>query len=106
MEYIPLLLRAIEWLHVLALDILEVVHGTNLQLNSCSIVANDDTAAVHLQYADSPHLCHVTLNCVIECLSLVVAVNEDKNLLGIHNSTYTYCNRCLWHLVDVVVKET
>ena len=105
-EYILILLIAIEWSQVVALDILEVVHCTYLQFNSCCIVANDDTALVHLKNADSPHLCDVTLNSVIESLSLVVTVYKDKNLLCIHNCAYTYCNCSLGHLVDVVVKET
>ena len=101
-----LLLRAVEWLHVVALNILEVVYSTNLQLGCCSVVTNDDTALVHLENADCPHLCHATLNCVVESLSLVVAVNEDKNLLCIHHSTYTNCNRSLGNLVYIVVEET
>ena len=100
------LLRAIARSQVVALDILEVVHGTNLELGCSSIVTNDDTALVHLQHADGPHLCDVALNCMIESLSLVVAINEDKNLLGIHYCTYTYSNRSLWNLVDVIVEET
>ena len=92
-------------LEIILLDILEVVYGTNLELNCSCVVANDDAVLVELENADCPHLCNTALNCMVECLCLVVTVNEDENLLSIHNCANTYCYRCLGNLVDVVVEE-
>ena len=94
------------FLEVVLLDILEVVYGTYLELYGSSIVAYDDAVGVELEYADGPHLSDGTLNCVVESLSLVVAVSEDKHLLGIHYGTYAYGYSGLGHLVHIVVKET
>ena len=35
-----------------------------------------------------------------------LGVNQDKHLLGIHDSTYTYCKRGFGNLVHVIVEET
>ena len=43
---------------------------------------------------------------MLESTSLVVAVANDENLLGIHHCAYANCESSLWHLVDIIVKET
>ena len=93
-------------LEVVLLDVLEVVYSTYLEFYGSSVITHDDAVGVELKYTDSPHLSDSTLYSMVECLSLVVAVGEDENLLGIHHSAYTYGNGGLGHLVHVVVKET
>ena len=58
-------------IQVLCLNILEVAVSTHLQFFGGRIVTNDDTLFVHLQGADSPHLHHGTLDCMIEARALL-----------------------------------
>ena len=46
-----------------------------------------------------------TLDGSLQSASLVVAVDQNHHLLGVHHSTYTNGQRQLGHLVDVVVEE-
>ena len=49
---------------------------------------------------------HGTLDGCLQCTCLVVAVDKNHHLLGIHHRANTYCQRQLRHLVDVALKET
>ena len=93
-------------IQVLCLNILEVAVSTHLQFFGGRIVTNDDTLFVHLQGADSPHLHHGTLDCMIEGTCLVVSVYDNHYLAGAKHSTDTDGQGSLGHLVHVVVKET
>ena len=48
-----------------ALDILEVVVRTDLELDAGSFVTDDDALGVELQSGDRPHLVHSTLDSLL-----------------------------------------
>jgi len=87
-------------------DFLEVLIGVHLQLTAGSLVASNDSIGVHLQSADSPSVINAALNTVAQSPCLVVAVDNQKNLLGIANSTNANGKCSLGHLVGVIVEET
>ena len=93
-------------LQIVLLDILEVLVGSNLQLVSSGLVANDDTMLVSLQGRDGPCLTNGALNSGLQGASLVVAVAENHDLAGSHHGAYTNGQGQLGHLVHVVIKET
>ena len=48
-----------------ALDILEVVVRTDLELDAGSLVTDDDARGVELQSGDRPHLVHTTFDSLL-----------------------------------------
>ena len=61
---------------------------------------------VHLQGRDSPHVVDATLNSSLQSTTLGMTIHQDHHLLSSHDSTHTYGESRLWHLVHVIVEET
>lgn len=91
---------------MILLNVFKVVDGTNFKFYCSSIVTYDDSFRMQLQYADGPHLGDTSLYGMVKGLCLIMAVDEDENLLGIHYSTYAYGYGGFRHFIDVIVKET
>ena len=77
-----------------------------LQLVGGFFVADDDGMGVLLQATDGPHVVDGLLDTMAESTGLVVAVDHDHHLFGIHDSANAYGKGGLGHLVHVIVKET
>ena len=88
-----------------ALDILEVVVRTDLQLDAGSFVTDDDALGVELQSGDRPHLVHTAFDSLLQGTSLAVAVDEDQHLTGSHDGTDPDGEGRLRHLVHVAIEE-
>ena len=61
---------------------------------------------MHLQSRDSPHVVDATLNSSLQSTTLGMTIHQDHHLLSSHDSTHTYGESRLWHLVHVIVEET
>ena len=88
-----------------ALDILEVVVRTDLELDAGSFVTDDDALGVELQSSDRPHLVHTAFDGLLQGTSLAVTVDEDQYLTGSHDGTDTDGEGGLRHLVHVAIEE-
>ena len=87
------------------LDVLEVAVGLDLELGAGVFVADDDGVPVHLQGADGPHLRDAAFYAVTQGAGLVVAVDDEHDLLGGHDSADTDGEGGLGNEVDVVLEE-
>ena len=74
---------------VVFFDILEVLVGGNLQLVGSRFVSYNDAVLVHLQGLDGPFVRHSSLYGSLHGAGLVVTVNQNHYLAGIHNGAYT-----------------
>ena len=61
---------------------------------------------MHLQSRDSPHVVHATLYSSLQGTTLSMTIHQDHHLLSSHDSTDTHRERCLWHLIHIIIKET
>lgn len=91
---------------VVLLNILEVFIGVDLELATGSLIGNDDSMGVHLQAADGPHMVDGFFDTVLQGTGLIMAVDHDHDLLGIHDSADANGQCGLGDFIDIVIKET
>ena len=91
---------------VVLFNIFEVFIGVDLELATGSLIGNDDGMGVHLQAADGPHVVDGFLNAMLQGTGLVMAVNHDHDLSGIHDGADTNGQCGLGDFSDIVIKET
>lgn len=93
-------------IEMLALNILKVAVGANLEFRGGILVAHDDSLAVHLQGAQGAHVRNAAFHSLLQGASLLVAVNDNHHAAGSHNSANAYGKGSFGHIVNVIVKES
>ena len=95
-----------DYLEVVFLYIFEIAVGAHLQLIACLFVGHDDAVSMLLQGTDGPCLCDRTFHSSFEGLCLMVSIDKDHHLAGIHHRTHADGQRVLGYFVDIVIEET
>ena len=86
-------------------DFLEVLVGVNLEFAACSFVAGNDSVRVHLESGDGPCVVNAAFYAVTESACLVVAADEQENLLGVTDGADADGESGLRNLVGVIAEE-
>ena len=87
-------------------DILEVVNGTNFHLNSCGVIADNDSVRMELEAGEGPHMVYAELDGLLECMCLVVSADDNHNSFCIHYSRNTDGEGGFGNLVNIATEET
>ena len=95
--------RALE--ELVALDVLEVLVGGDLQFVGGFLVADDDTVLVHLQGRDGPHVVDGSLDSSLQGACLRMSICQDHYLTGIHHRTNTDCQGVSRHILRSATEE-
>ena len=74
---------------VVLLDVLEVFIGAVLQLVGGIFVTDDDGMGMLLQATDGPHVVDWLFNTMTKGTGLIMAIDHDHDLFGIHHCTNT-----------------
>ena len=96
--------NSIQLLFVLV-DFLEVLVGVYLQFAAGCFVAGNDSVRMHLKSGDRPCVVYAAFYAVPESACLVVAADEQENLLGIANGADADGKSGLRNLVGVIAEE-
>lgn len=99
------LLKLAVGVEVGAFDVLEVAVGAYLEFSACVFIGNDEGLGVHLQGGYGPHLGDSTFNSVMQGAGLVIAIDNQKHALGIHDSAHAYGEGSLGHEIDITLEE-
>ena len=94
------------WVQIVALDVFEVAIGAYLEFVAGILVGDYHGMAVHLQRTECAHMIYSTLDGLLQCAGLVVAIDDNHHAASRHHCAYTNGECGLGHLVDVAVKET
>ena len=90
---------------VILLDVLEVLVGVDLQFAAGGLVGDDEGVGVELEGADGPHVVDGLFDAVLEGAGLVVAVDEDHDLLRVHHGGDADGEGGLGDFVYVIVEK-
>ena len=93
------------WVEVRSFDVLEVLVSADLELRTGTLVTDNDGLGVHLEGRAGPVLGDSTLDSRLEGTGLVVAVDQDDDLLAVSDCLDTDCQGRAWHCVDVTTEE-
>ena len=85
--------------------VFEVAVGADLDFGAGWFIADDDAVGVHLDGADGPHVIDAFFYGVLQGACFVMAVAEDEDLAGCHDSADADSESLLRYLCDVVVEE-
>ena len=96
--------RALE--ELVALDVLEILVGGDLQFVGGFLVADDDAVLVHLEGRDGPHVVDGSLDGGLHGAGLGVAVDQDHHFAGVHHGAYAYGEGVCRHVLRIAAEET
>ena len=91
---------------VVLLDFLEVAVCAYSEFFDRSLVSYKDSVLMCLEPCDRTHMVHRTFYALAYSLGLLDSECKDEHFLCRKYSGDTYCDGLLWHLVEVIVKES